>query len=358
MKLYWVICKFEKYGNVTNIDFEKLTNIAKEHDFDVEFAYISKIPYEKKDDIEKVYTNTSSNVHFYMFKKLHTENECIYKALSFFNADRYFVCDARYLEMEETIHQMLHIASFYGMNFVRCKKEYDGIFVAPYKIIKNFHNRIVRLFADTKNNKYIRNLCIFDSKVYHFMEKNPSTSAIIRETDFLVNVQDCIVTPPEKMKKAKHYVENWTSFLVSATSLFLSLWCIICLAILKPNFNLFTWLIVGIIIFGVIGILGINYSIARNKIIYYKPFAKREKIEAVLEYKGQIVTFEQSKEENKDEEANENFATDKSLTNNESTDIKEEDYSKKTTKKKNSTKKDKKGTIESKIQNFINEEDA
>ena len=188
-KLYWVICNFEKQKKVSEIDFEGLNRIANDSGYEVEFAFISKENYCSEEEFDRLKKDRKRprDLSAYLYSSNHTENECIYDALLKVSAERYFVCDARYLKHEDTIREMLEISSFYKMHFVRCKKDYDGIFATPVKFIKQTHNKVLGLVTNTKNEKYVRNFVVFNEEVLEYMKRNPINSAVIRETDMLFN---------------------------------------------------------------------------------------------------------------------------------------------------------------------------
>ena len=298
-KLYWVICNFEKHKKVNEIDFEGLNNIANDSGYEVEFAFISKENYCCEEELEEFKKSKQfpKNLSAYLYSKCHTENECIYNALLKVNAERYFVCDARYLEHRETIKEMLVISSFYQMHFVRCKKEYNGIFATPVRYIKQMHNRVINLVTNTKNEKYVRNFVIFNEDVLNYMKKRPINSAVIRETDMLFNTNSEVVEAPENFKSAKHYLENWTSYLIGSVSAFLSLWCFISMFTLRTDLNLFSWLLVGIIIFGVTAVLTLNFAVANSKTVFYRPFWKRVECEPIKEIKKKKTRITKKKKE-------------------------------------------------------------
>ena len=298
-KLYWVICNFEKQKKVSEIDFEGLNRIANDSGYEVEFAFISKENYCSEEEFDRLKKDRKRprDLSAYLYSSNHTENECIYDALLKVSAERYFVCDARYLKHEDTIREMLEISSFYKMHFVRCKKDYDGIFATPVKFIKQTHNKVLGLVTNTKNEKYVRNFVVFNEEVLEYMKRNPINSAVIRETDMLFNANSENVEAPKDFKRAKHYLENWTSYLVGFASLFLCIWCFISMFILRTNLDLFTWLLIGIIVFGITAILTINFAVANSKTVFYRPFWKKEECKPIFEIKKKKIRITKKKKE-------------------------------------------------------------
>lgn len=279
-KLFWVLCGFEKSIDLDGIDFDKLKGYASEFDFEVEFACICKKNYMKEQDF-MAFSSSKKDVTCMLFDKSATENQCIFRSLNQAVADRYFVSDIRYLKYENTILEMLYQASYEGVQFVRCKKEYRGIFLGFYEIIVKAQNKISSVYSNAKTNSYVRNLCIFDSSVHNLMINNEYRSGQIRECDLLVNVDDVIVEPQEKIKKSRHFRDNWIWFFVSYLSIFVSIALIVCMAMLPANFETCSWIIVGVICFGVVGVFGICISISGSRGIYRKPFSKRREVQAI-----------------------------------------------------------------------------
>ena len=282
MKLNFVICNFEKYLRVNEITFNAIKKLALDAGFECELSCISQNRYASKREVEMAKHNYPK-VNFYVYDNNTTENQCIYDALAKVQADRYFVCDARYTEQLDLIKLMLEQATMYGVHFVRCKKDYNGAFAYPVKYVKKFNNKLLGNVSSAKMSPYIRNLVIFDDVVYDYMSRSPINSGRVRETDMLVNTYDALITLPENFKRAKHFMANWTSCLIACASLFLSIWTLIYMFLVSTSFNTTTWCLMGFIGFGVIGFVMLLTSIASSRTLFYKPFEKKRNAKPVFE---------------------------------------------------------------------------
>lgn len=289
MKICWLICDFEKNNFLETLNLKDCANIALSQGFNqVEFCIVTN-----KDKI-KLPNNLKDMCELYSFLNTATENQCIFQVLKEKEADRFFVCDLKYITQKELIARMIHISTYYDSHIVHCKKTYTGVFEYVVKYIKKIHNKIVKSFSMSKNNSYVRNFVIFTKQIKKMIIENERRSAIIRESDFLVNVNNRNVEQPKGMELAKHRVENWISYLISISSIVLTVWLIVCLKLLRPNFTEFTWLLTGIVAFGVLGVVYLNYSIANTKFVYYKPH--RKKMKYMPQISGEQVVFEYRKE--------------------------------------------------------------
>lgn len=282
MKLYLMVCNFEKYLKVNQIAFNTVKKLAKDNGFDIDVAYISQSRYTTEEEIKQT-RQDYKHVNFYLYDNMHTENECIFDCMQKCKADRYFVCDARYLENEVLIRDMLYCATYYDVHFVRCKKTYTGIFEPVVKFFKKVNNKVLDYISSSKRSSYVRNLVIFDSIVYDYMMRSPINSGVIRETDFLVNTNDIILNVQMGFKKANHFVHNWANYLIGSTCLFLAVWSIVCLFTVSNSFNMASWLIFAFIAFGVVGFVVLLSAMATSKTLFYRPYAQRRETLPVFE---------------------------------------------------------------------------
>ena len=66
MKLYIMVCNFEKYLKANQIAFNGIKKMAKEQGFDVEVAYISQKRYTSEQEIQSVKADYSY-VNYYLY---------------------------------------------------------------------------------------------------------------------------------------------------------------------------------------------------------------------------------------------------------------------------------------------------
>lgn len=297
MKLYLIICNFEKFRVVNEVAFNSIRLLAKQYGFETQIAYISQLKYCTQGEME-IAQKDYPNVSFYMYDKNKSENECIFDCLSKSKADRYFVCDARYLEEEDVINQMLDYASNYGVHFVRCDCKYTGVFENVAKFFKSWHNKVLKVVSTAQFCSYVRNLVIFDDTVYSYMERSSINSARIRETDMLVNTIDAIVDAPEGFVKAKHFNNNWLGLTIGCVSMLLAIWCFVCIFIASTSFNQTSWLFVGFVLFGVVGYILFLTSLASSRTAFYKTLVKHTPTEPILSFPAAKKSLGKGKEAN------------------------------------------------------------
>ena len=297
MKLYIMVCNFEKYLKANQIAFNGIKKMAKEQGFDVEFAYISQLRYTSKQEVESVQKDYPY-VNYYLYDNLHTENECIFDCMQKVKADRYFVCDARYLEYEDLVADMIYGASYYGVHFVRCKAEYTGVFEGVVKFFKNANNKLLEYLSSSKKSPYIRNFVVFDNVVYDYMMRSPINSGTIRETDYLVNTNDVIFDAPNNLKKANHFVHNWANFLMGGTCLFLAIWAFACMFLVSMSFRATSWFLFAFIAFGVVGFVAILNADASSRTQFFRPYTKRVEAKPIFEIVKEKKNLIKNKEEN------------------------------------------------------------
>ena len=295
MKLYFVICNFEKFRTVNEITFNSVRLQAQNFGFEVSMAYISQSKFTTQEQLAQA-SKDYPNVSFYLYDNAKSENECIFDCLTKQSADRYFVCDARYLEREDVVNQMLDAASYYGVHFVRCDCSYRGVFEGLVKFFTKLNNRILNFVSSASFSPYVRNFVIFDDVVLSYMKRSPIRSARIRETNYLVNTMDEVIQVPADFKKAKHAKQNWLGVTAGGISLALAVWCFICIFIASTNFDTTSWLIVGTIAFGVIGFLLLLIGIAGVRTSFYKMFEKRSDCSPVVQFESVKHSLSKSKE--------------------------------------------------------------
>lgn len=279
-----LLCLITNDKNTTTIpQVLELLSLCNKYDYSPHFVLICREKKFNKDAFVNQDPTLKIKLELKVYKGKIITNNILNNLIQHSNYDNVMVINEQYVTNISLLEEMIKQSKGENIDIVHIIKSNKEEKLEIVKFIDKIHNIFTKLLSNSRDDHYVTQLGLYKYEATKFMKMFPASSSLIRETNCLTNM-NTITIKMKNLKTKRIKSRSIWGYVISILSLLLSITCFILLLQLTLTLDSLLWLLIAFIIFGFLGLVGLNYFSLKEK-IGYKVFIKESDLTPIWETK-------------------------------------------------------------------------
>ena len=211
---------------------------------------------------------------FFVFEK-DNENAAISKSLTGLKGS-VVVLSTAYMDRLDVLEQFL-LALYSKCHIVRVKRAFRGIASVVGEFAGKIYNIFVKLFTGAQDVACIKNFVAFNDVILELVNMFPNKFGIISNSNFVANVNAHEVMVEAEFKCERGKLAYVFELILGVLFSVLSVACLVLTFCLKLRLNTILWLIIGLLVFALLGATFCSKNALDNKMLCKTKKCKEDK---------------------------------------------------------------------------------